>query len=217
MIVVQLLLLKVSLDNRPSHSSKGGESSLPFAGSREGELGVSRPYNFWQWRSQKPWVTDLLRMLIVLRLKFDVHRYWQFLLYLFIILTALELFFSPSPSLYSIYSSAIGYLGLSIEAILPVPQILSNNRTRSCKGFRFSVLASWIAGDVFKMFWFFSAQTPIPWSFKLCGIFQMACDFFLGIQYWMYGDGSTAILKDNLNVELREHDSGMSNASHRSS
>lgn len=147
--------------------------------------------------------------------KFDVNRYWQFLLYLFIILTALELFFSPSPSLYSLYSASIGYLGLSIEAILPVPQILSNNRTRSCKGFRLSVLASWIAGDVFKMFWFFSAKTPIPWSFKLCGIFQMACDFFLGIQYWMYGDG--AILKDGMDVEMKEHESGRSNTTHRSS
>jgi len=197
MIGIQLVLLKVSLNHRPPHSSKGGESSLPFAGSREGELGISRPYNFWQWRSPKP--------------------YWQFLLYLFIILTALELFFSPSPSLYATYSAFIGYLGLSIEAILPLPQILANNKTRSCKGFRLSVLASWIAGDVFKMFWFFTATTPIPWSFKMCGIFQMGCDFFLGFQYWVYGDGSKAVLRDSPDVELKEHRTTVSGASHRSS
>lgn len=54
MIAIQLVLLKVALDHRPSPSSKGGESSIPFAGSREGEFGVQRPYNFWQWRSPKP-------------------------------------------------------------------------------------------------------------------------------------------------------------------
>lgn len=40
-----------------------------------------------------------------------------------------------------------------------------------------------------KMFWFFSATSEIPWAFKLCGIFQMCCDFFLGVQYWIYGEG----------------------------
>ena len=40
-----------------------------------------------------------------------------------------------------------------------------------------------------KMFWFFTASSEIPWSFKLCGIFQMCCDLFLGGQYWVYGEG----------------------------
>lgn len=42
-----------------------------------------------------------------------------------------------------------------------------------------------------KMFWFFNATTAIPWSFKMCGIFQMCCDMFLGIQYLMYGNGGS--------------------------
>jgi len=173
MIAIQLVLLKVALDNRPSPSSKGGEASLPFAAAREGDLGVSRPYNFWQWRSPKP--------------------YWQFLLYLFITLIACELMFAPLPSLYSFYSGLIGYTGLAIEATLPLPQIISNARSRSCKGFRISVLASWLAGDFMKMFWFFNATTEIPWAFKLCGIFQACCDAFLGGQYWFYGNGESQI------------------------
>jgi len=176
MITIQLVLLKVALDHRPSPSSKGGEAGLPFAGSREGDFGISRPYNFWQWRSPKP--------------------YWQFLLYLFITLASLELLLSSVPSLYQIYSVFIGYAGLSIEATLPIPQILSNYRSRSCKGFRLSVLASWIAGDIMKMFWFFNTTSEIPWAFKLCGIFQMMCDMFLGGQYLVYGDGD-AIIKDH--------------------
>lgn len=40
-----------------------------------------------------------------------------------------------------------------------------------------------------KMFWFFTATSEIPWAFKMCGIFQMGCDMFLGFQYAIYGDG----------------------------
>lgn len=58
-----------------------------------------------------------------------------------------------------------------------------------------SVLASWLAGDAMKMFWFFTSTTEIPWAFKLCGIFQACCDAFLGIQYLMYGSGEGGKLK----------------------
>lgn len=169
MITIQLVLLKVALDNR-SLSSKGSSiSAVPFAAIKEGDLILPRPYNFWQWRSPKP--------------------YWKFILYLLIILIALELLLSPISGLYSLYSASIGIISLSVEAILPLPQILSNYRSQSCKGFRMSVLASWLVGDFLKMFWFFMATKDIPWTFKLCGIFQMCCDLFLGLQYWMYKDG----------------------------
>ncbi len=145
------------------------------------------------------------------------RSYWQFLLYLFISLVALELVFSPVPSLYSLYSNAIGAIGLSVEAPLPLPQIYTNYSKRSCKGFRLSVVASWIAGDMMKMFWFFSATTEIPWTFKMCGIFQMCCDFFLGGQYWAYGEGQPEIPKEremveglNGNGRAREHSSSVS-------
>jgi hypothetical protein len=137
-------------------------------------------------------------------------RYWQFLLYLFITLTALELVLSPMPSVYSAYSALIGYIGLSVEATLPIPQIISNYKSKSCKGFRLSVLINWLAGDAMKMFWFFSATTDIPWAFKLCGIFQMCCDSFLGIQaFVLYGEGPPAVIKDHKM-------SGMNGFSHNS-
>ena len=46
MIVIQIILLKVSLDNRPSWRGEG-----PFAPKVEG-----RPFNFWRWRLQRPYV-----------------------------------------------------------------------------------------------------------------------------------------------------------------
>ena len=110
---------------------------------------------------------------------------------MFIILTTCELLFAPFAGLYSSYSAFIGYLGLAIEATLPLPQILINKKARSCKGFRLSVLVSWLAGDFMKLLWFFTATTEIPWSFKLCGMFQACCDSYLGIQYLMYGSGES--------------------------
>lgn len=177
MVAVQLVLLKVALDHRPAPSSKGGDGAVPFAGlepgrrvsSSSGGLFETRPYNFWQWRSPKP--------------------YWQFLLYFFLGLTVLELVLAPWTGIYPAYSSMIGYIGLSVEAVLPLPQIRANARARSCRGFRPSVLVNWLAGDAFKMFWFFTAPTQIPWSFKLCGMFQASCDSILGLQYFIYGNG----------------------------
>ncbi|KAI3324998.1 hypothetical protein HD806DRAFT_491671 [Xylariaceae sp. AK1471] len=172
-IFIQAILLKIALDHRPAPSSKGGGAALPFTGAQDGLSGLRRPYNFWQWRSTKP--------------------YWQFLLYLFIILTALELLLAPFDSIYTAYSVLIGYIGLSVEATLPLPQLFANAQSKSCKGFRFSVLASWLLGDAMKMFWFFTATSEIPLAFKLCGIFQAICDALIGVQYLIYGSqGHTA-------------------------
>ncbi|KAI1498529.1 hypothetical protein F5X99DRAFT_392978 [Biscogniauxia marginata] len=173
-IVIQVILLKVALDHRPSPSSRGGEAAaMPFSGPHDGLSGLRRPYNFWRWRSPKP--------------------YWQFLMYLTISLAALELLLAPFEAVYSGYSVLIGYIGLSVEATLPLPQLFANARSRSCKGFRVSVLASWLVADAMKMFWFFTATSEIPWAFKLCGIFQATCDGLIGVQYLLYGDhGSLA-------------------------
>lgn len=121
-----------------------------------------------------------------------VPRYWHFLLYLFIGLTTFELILGPVDSIYPIYSQAVGYMGLLVEATLPLPQIFANARMRSCKGFRVSVVAFWLLGDAMKMFWFFTSPSEIPWAFKLCGVFQAGCDAFLGLQYVMYGSGDAA-------------------------
>lgn len=45
-----------------------------------------------------------------------------------------------------------------------------------------------------KMYWFFTSETAIPWSFKICGMFQFFCDLMLGVQYLVYGDGPTATI-----------------------
>lgn len=53
MIGVQSVLLHFALEYRPAHAVKAGESTLPFAGIKDGE-GPRRPYDFWQWGSPRP-------------------------------------------------------------------------------------------------------------------------------------------------------------------
>jgi hypothetical protein len=165
MVVVQLLLLHVALLNRPPF---GAQHSLnkPFTGVGERS---GRPFNFWQWRHRKP--------------------YWQFLAYYTAGLAALQVLLGSSPR----YINLQGYVALSVEATLPIPQILENERSRSCRGFRLSVLLNWLVGDAFKMTYFFLSEGDVPWAFKMCGIFQAGCDCYLGVQYLMYGAGSVDV------------------------
>lgn len=164
MIVMQTVLLHIALTHRPPLNI----THTPFsdAALRIGNIFENRPYQFWQWRSARP--------------------YWHFLAYFTTTLTVLQILVGSVPG----YSDLLGYLALSIEAILPLPQIISNHRTRSCRGFRLSVLANWLIGDAFKMvFFFYKDGSDVPWAFKICGVFQAGCDMYLGIQYYMFGDG----------------------------
>ncbi|KAI9834569.1 MAG: hypothetical protein M1819_002945 [Sarea resinae] len=180
MVIMQLILLKSALDFRPPPPSL---SHTPFADHHHhkipttspSSLTIPRPFNFWRWPHQRP--------------------YWTFLSYLTISLLAGHYFISPL--LPGTYFSTLGYLGLGIEATLPIPQVLSNYGAKSCRGFRFSVLANWLGGDLMKMIFFFFAESTITWAFKLCGLFQFACDLCLGYQYWLFGDGSDPILHAN--------------------
>ena len=95
-------------------------------------------------------------------------------------------FISQSP----VYIALLGYVGLAVEAILPLPQIFKNQAARSCKGFRLSVIANWLAGDAMKMSYFFLSNEIIPWPFRMCGVFQACCDCYLGLQFYIFGSGT---------------------------
>lgn len=182
-LVVQTILLKVALDNRPRSSTRGGLEHNPFAAYNssnvkdllQNTLNGVRPFNFWRWTNTRP--------------------YFQFLAYVVTALLSIQVLL-PFISRTSFYVSLLGYLGLAIEALLPIPQILKNHNARSCKGFRLSVIINWLAGDSMKMSYFFLSKEVVPWPFKLCGIFQACCDSYLGVQFYMYGDGSRETWRD---------------------
>jgi solute carrier family 66, member 2 len=177
MIVMQCMLLHVALTHRPAILTSNG-SQIPLT--HTSELDIPRPHNFWRWRTSKP--------------------YWQFLGYVVLVLLVLQLIFGHSAS----YAGLLGAIALAIEAILPIPQILANHRRRGCKGFRVSVLANWLVGDAFKMVFFIAkGANEVPWAFKLCGMFQAACDIYLGIQFYNFGDGEPGSEGRNLQEDVR--------------
>ncbi|MCJ1441051.1 MAG: hypothetical protein MMC23_001537 [Stictis urceolatum] len=143
MLVVQVVLLKVALDNRPGW--RGAEAALPFA---DQGMGGGWRMGFWRWRGQR--------------------LYWQFLLLFTTTLLTLQILLSPNPDKGKAYTTLLGTLGLGIEATLPLPQLYSNYNSQSCKGFRLSVLANWLLGDAMKMgFFFMNDADAVPWAFKL--------------------------------------------------
>lgn len=96
---------------------------------------------------------------------------------------------SPT-SLFKPYTSLLGAVALTVEATLPLPQLLTNYKRKGCKGFRPSVMVNWIVGDGFKMWYFLaSAEGEVPLGFKVCGVFQAVCDLGLGVQWLVWGDG----------------------------
>ncbi|KAF2272663.1 uncharacterized protein EI97DRAFT_470226 [Westerdykella ornata] len=167
MITVHLLLLHIALTHRPPLPHP---STTPFAHTT---APARRPYDFWQWRSTRP--------------------YWTFLSYFALTLLVLHILISPSSEpVFKAYANLLGYIALAIEATLPIPQLLANYRRRGCKGFRLSVVVNWILGDTFKMWFFFasgSGEGGVPLAFKICGVFQALCDLGLGMQFWIWGDG----------------------------
>ncbi|KAF2455550.1 hypothetical protein BDY21DRAFT_365309 [Lineolata rhizophorae] len=199
MILIQLLLLHVSLRHRPSPTAHAPFSNPDaHAGSSPSEplLFFPRPFRFWRWKPARP--------------------YWTFLAYYTLTLVALQLVLgrgggsggsddgtaapgARDPSvdggggdggLAAAYSTLQGALALAVEALLPVPQLLSNARRRGCAGFRLSVLANWLLGDAFKLaFFFLSGADAVPWQFRACAVFQAACDVGLGVQFALWGEG----------------------------
>ncbi|KZM19140.1 uncharacterized protein EKO05_0010161 [Ascochyta rabiei] len=177
-ILVQILLLHVALTNRvlPAHSHQPFQHALAPTPRR-------RPYDFWQWRSTRP--------------------YWAFVTYLTAGLLVLHLLLSTT-RLFVPYTDLLGMVALAIEATLPLPQLLANWQRRGCKGFRPSVIANWVVGDTFKMWFFFaSAAGEVPWAFKACGVFQATCDAGLAVQYLVWGDGPEGVSGIGKEKELR--------------
>lgn len=159
MISIHLILLHVALTHRPA------PSHMPF----QPAAATKRPFDFWQWRSPRP--------------------YWTFVTYFTFTLLVLHLLLSPT-AVFLPYTSILGYIALTVEATLPLPQLLANWHRRGCRGFRPSVIVNWIIGDSFKMWFFFASSAgEVPWAFKLCGIFQAVCDLGLGVQWFVWGDG----------------------------
>ncbi|OUM64457.1 hypothetical protein PIROE2DRAFT_42542, partial [Piromyces sp. E2] len=100
-----------------------------------------------------------------------------------IILIILGYFFNDSYA----YLEIIGFIGISIEAAVPIPQAIRNYKNKSVKGFSKMVLIVWFTGDICKVCYHGFMHTPH--QFFLCGLFQLFMDVIITSQ-WLYYSGS---------------------------
>jgi hypothetical protein len=115
--------------------------------------------------------------------------YWRFLANFAVGFGVLQLLLGGSDA----YVNILGLLGLSIEAVLPIPQILTIKQQQSVEGFRPSLLLAWIGGDISKLSFFALSSSngsgSVAPQFIICGSLQALFDLFIGIQYFMYSTG----------------------------
>lgn len=155
----------------------------------------TRPFGFWQWD--------------------DATYYWKFLGQFFLVLCVLHLFLGTWSHT---YVHSLGMIGLSLEAILPLPQLITNARRHSVQGFRVSVLLNWIVGDLSKIMYFlFGTSDPkkLAPQFVICSLIQTSLDMSIGVQYYYYTylyktPGSTTTTSSSINTGTRIRSSSIS-------
>ncbi|KAG4108671.1 hypothetical protein H8356DRAFT_972969 [Neocallimastix lanati (nom. inval.)] len=112
--------------------------------------------------------------------------YKSFTLYLVLIITISFIlsifghFFNDS----YIYLEIIGFIGVSIEAAVPIPQAIRNYKNKSVKGFSKVVLIVWYTGDTCKVCYHGFMHTPH--QFFICGLFQLFMDVVITSQWIHY-------------------------------
>ncbi|VVT43553.1 uncharacterized protein SAPINGB_P000038 [Magnusiomyces paraingens] len=147
-------------------TNKSGENAGIF-GSAYPTYGMStRPFGFWQW--------------------IDPEAYWVWLIKFNILLTVLH-FLIGSWSMF--YIQTLGFVGLMLEAILPLPQLIVNAQRHSVQGFRLSLLLNWLAGDASKIFYYLygtSDPEKLAFQFMMCVVIQTILDLIGGWQYVYY-------------------------------
>lgn len=199
MVGIQCVLLKVSLLYRPASYNPDTLAPLPELSDELSLLPKLLSSTFQYDNSQffvfvadvvaqylRIWFGQMLRLFDVYYKRpgcfwqwIDEYRYWKFLLEFTVVFTILTVLFNSSDS----YGSFIGMLGLFIEALLPLPQILMLQRLQTVQNFRVILLVSWLGGDCVKLSYLFFGTSNISLIFIVAALFQMALDFVILAQY----------------------------------
>lgn len=199
MVIVQCVLLKVLLQYRPASYNPDTLAELPDISEKWAQLPKlsSSQYNynssnFYKFSGELAYQYFLIFAGHIIRL-FDVYyrrpgtfwqwideyRYWRFILTFTTVFAVLTIMFRQS----SVYASFIGILGLFIEALLPLPQILMLQRLKTVENFKVILLVSWLGGDCLKLSYLFFGTDDVSSIFILAGLFQMALDLVILAQY----------------------------------
>ncbi|GBL48410.1 hypothetical protein ACI3LY_002681 [Candidozyma auris] len=202
MVFIQCLLLWTSLKYRPKTYNPDNLAELPDLSEELSNVpkALVSPYSYDQSEFYYHQLSSILQYISVwgkqgLRL-FDVHykrpgffwqwidqyRYWSFLGKFTLLFTILTVFFQRSDT----FGSTIGFFGLFVESLLPLPQILLLNRLGSVKSFKSVLLISWLCGDLTKLSYLFFGTSEISIIFILAAFFQMGLDLVILYQYFHF-------------------------------
>lgn len=160
------------LDYGLAHLSLVFSHSLKFF-----DVHYQRPFFFWQWVDEK--------------------FYWRYVGGFAAVFSVLTVVFAHSLR----YATTIGILGLFIESLLPLPQILLLRRLGSIENFKVILLLSWLGGDVTKITYLVYGANNTSVIFVLAGLFQMSLDLFIAYQYLHYRNLDKQSILD---IELSE-------------
>ncbi|KAL9938232.1 hypothetical protein V8E36_002855 [Tilletia maclaganii] len=158
----------------PSGEASGSTSRGPTA---EGASGAedqqntafaweNRPYNFWLWDD------------------FTTYIFW--LLGYTAVVGVLVLLFGR----FKFFNGCLGMYSLGLEALLPLPQALSNYHNQSLAGLSPVLIAAWVIGDVSKTAYFLWQSSPF--QYLVCGLLQLMIDLTICYQAYIYRDKTAA-------------------------
>ncbi|XP_014286884.1 solute carrier family 66 member 2 isoform X3 [Halyomorpha halys] len=110
----------------------------------------------------------------------DFQSYIDFLLVVSLVMSLLTFLLLD----FIIYVEILGFLALFMEAMLAVPQLVKNFKSKSTEGMSILMVLMWTVGDVFKTTYFILREAPA--QFWLCGGLQVLIDITILGQVWLY-------------------------------
>lgn len=98
------------------------------------------------------------------------------------------------------YVELLGTLAAGVEAVLGLPQVISNYKNKSSGALSILMVFTWMFGDTFKAYYYHSTNAPL--QLFLCGVFQLAIDLVIIGQIAYYSDlESFEIFRKESNVK----------------
>lgn len=149
--------------------------------------GYQRVFGFWQWDNDK--------------------TFWKFIGIFSVTQFMITFFISKVlnwDELAQWLGSIIGFIGLLVESLLPLPQIAILVTLKSVQGFKLIILISWLCGDTLKITYLLFGTKNVSVLFIMFGLFQMSLDVYIGGQYiyYKYYYGKENRLNESIELEL---------------
>lgn len=218
MVFIQCILLKVSLKYRPSNYDPELLNPIPqfnqlFSSAMHSSVEDDSDFNARKF--QTTWQLSLFELIVGAKcyvvtlfthavMLFDVYykrplrfwqwkeefHYWRFIVGFMAFFSVLTWFLNNS----TFYGNVIGLLGLLIESLLPLPQILLLERLKSVENFKIILLLLWLGGDLTKLSYLLFGAENISIMFVLAGLFQMSLDITIAYQYFYYKNANESPL-----------------------